>query len=333
LTANCGACGRMCMLMNANATCTMGSCAVASCAPGYGNCDGVPTNGCEVDLQVSTAHCGRCGMTCPAGQSCRGGACVAMCGASQMPCDGMCTSTQIDPSNCGFCGIRCPSSANATPSCAMGRCSLVCRSGFADCNGNPVDGCEVNLNDSVTHCGRCGTMCMAANATVSCTSGTCRFVCNGGFADCDGDPRNGCEVNLNTSIAHCGSCGSVCVSGANSTPACTAGHCALRCIGRFIDCDGDPENGCELDPMEACTNNDGCATGFWVCRSGAAVCNATTNTPRCESCAPPGHAFGLCDGTGRCVTDGLLGCSIADGGVSVDGGRTIADGGADRPGV
>ncbi len=34
--------------------------------------------------------------------------------------------------------------------------------------------------------------------------------CSDGFADCDGDRDNGCEVDLSTDRAHCGGCGRVC---------------------------------------------------------------------------------------------------------------------------
>ena len=35
-------------------------------------------------------------------------------------------------------------------------------------------------------------------------------VCLAGFADCDGDQTNGCEVALGVDAQNCGSCGNVC---------------------------------------------------------------------------------------------------------------------------
>jgi hypothetical protein len=58
---NCGACGVRCAIPNGLARCAAGACAVGSCAEGFGDCDGSPTNGCEADLRTDPANCGRCG--------------------------------------------------------------------------------------------------------------------------------------------------------------------------------------------------------------------------------------------------------------------------------
>jgi hypothetical protein len=36
--------------------------------------------------------------------------------------------------------------------------------------------------------------------------------CNKGFADCDADPGNGCEVDIMNDNDNCGACGNVCPS-------------------------------------------------------------------------------------------------------------------------
>ncbi|MBL8679965.1 MAG: hypothetical protein JNK05_12400 [Myxococcales bacterium] len=57
-------------------TCAGGTvCQVATCADFRGSCDGNPSNGCEVDLRTSGAHCGECGMVCRLGSSCAGALC------------------------------------------------------------------------------------------------------------------------------------------------------------------------------------------------------------------------------------------------------------------
>ena len=76
--ANCGRCGASCALANATPACRAGACAVASCATGFGDCDGMAANGCEVDTRTSAAHCGMCGRACAAGEGCRAGACVVV---------------------------------------------------------------------------------------------------------------------------------------------------------------------------------------------------------------------------------------------------------------
>jgi hypothetical protein len=75
-----------------------------------------------------------------------------------------------------------------------------CQQGYADCDGNPANGCEVNLTEDTDHCGACGTSCQAqGNAAAVCISGLCGMACSVGTYDCDGRPANGCE-----SVSACG---------------------------------------------------------------------------------------------------------------------------------
>ena len=48
--------------------------------------------------------------------------------------------------------------------------------------------------------------------SVACTAGACVYTCEPGRADCDGDPLNGCEVQLGTAD-NCGLCDHTCGSG------------------------------------------------------------------------------------------------------------------------
>ncbi|MFO0605278.1 MAG: hypothetical protein U0324_19015 [Polyangiales bacterium] len=90
---------------------------------------------------------------------------------------------ETSTSHCGGCGMPC-SSTGGTPSCAGGTCSIVCSTGFGNCDSNARNGCEP-LN-TATNCGTCGTACntgRVANSTaVSCTTGACRpTACATGF--------------------------------------------------------------------------------------------------------------------------------------------------------
>lgn len=75
---NCGACNRVCNLNGAISNCERGVCTVAVCRSGYGNCDGVPSNGCEVDL-TTDAHCGNCTTRCASPARCSSNAGVFVC--------------------------------------------------------------------------------------------------------------------------------------------------------------------------------------------------------------------------------------------------------------
>lgn len=84
--------------------------------------------------------------------------------------------------------------------CGMGQCidgeciDKGCPKGFADCNGESGDGCEVQLGTD-SDCAGCGDACVAgANADVSCNEGTCEFQCQSPWDNCDGDWTNGCEI-------------------------------------------------------------------------------------------------------------------------------------------
>ncbi|MBR9676160.1 hypothetical protein GOV05_04070 [Candidatus Woesearchaeota archaeon] len=62
-----------------------------------------------------------------------------------------------------------------------------------DCDGT----IDEMTQDNVWHCGACGNECSYTNAYPECVSGVCEFdQCVYGFATCDGNEANGCEVNL-----------------------------------------------------------------------------------------------------------------------------------------
>jgi alpha-tubulin suppressor-like RCC1 family protein len=46
------------------------------CNEGFANCDGDGANGCEVDTRTNAMHCGMCGRSCGAGESCVAGVCL-----------------------------------------------------------------------------------------------------------------------------------------------------------------------------------------------------------------------------------------------------------------
>lgn len=81
---HCGACGRACATGGTflQATCTYGTCKT-ECAVGRADCNGDPSDGCEVNANSDPNNCGGCGRVCDAiaGQACVGGQCVVE------PCD------------------------------------------------------------------------------------------------------------------------------------------------------------------------------------------------------------------------------------------------------
>jgi hypothetical protein len=191
--ANCGTCGNVCTLANATAGCAGGTCTVASCNQEYGDCDGNPTNGCEVLLDNDLGNCGKCGSPCAPANAvpfCSLGTCLySSCKAGYADCDhkpatGCEIDTQTDPMNCGACGTLC-TVPNAVAGCAMGACSVgSCNAGYGDCDGQEPNGCETNLTTDPNNCGACGRVGGAEKA------------CNGIDDNCNGTVDEGCPAGV-----------------------------------------------------------------------------------------------------------------------------------------
>jgi len=212
-----------------NYVCNGGS--TQTCPAGQSMCSGA----CST-LNSDNNNCGTCGHACGAGAVCSAGVCT--CSAGQVACQGgVCSNLSTDTHNCGACGTVC-NTANAVSSCTAGTCTIsTCNAGFANCDGSPANGCETNTQSNTNNCGACGVVCSSANAVSSCTAGACNIsTCNTGFANCDQNAANGCEINTNTDTHNCGACGTVCPGTSNGTPACLAGTCGIHCNFGFHDC-------------------------------------------------------------------------------------------------
>lgn len=185
----------------------------------------------------STPYCepvsGRCvaclsDTQCPPGNLCMGNRCAPGCNPNQrcpeglVCCQGACLDTLSDVTHCGACDNTC-SGGQGVYACVSGQCTVSrCNAPFADCDGSGQNGCEVNLVTSAAHCGGCNMPCATRLGTqVACVGGTCQYACEPDFFDCDADPSNGCEANLQTSVTHCGACGVGCAS----EQVCVAGVC------------------------------------------------------------------------------------------------------------
>jgi len=288
--ANCGTCGTQCvdpMIHVDTGVCVSGGCRPIDCTPGWDDCDGNPTNGCERDVQNDATNCGGCGNDCTGGgtapaSTCTGGTCNIVCPPGQMDCDGNpnngCEAlTDSDLNNCGGCGTFCRSGAGAVAECTGGSCGLLCPLGLTDCDGQPDNGCEADRQNDPMNCGTCSNVCPSGpGGMAACNLGGCALVCDPGFDDCDVLPGNGCEVDLQNDPMDCGFCGNKCIL-ANAVSSCNVGSCQVSgCNAGFGNCDGLDSTGCETP-----TNNDPLNCGGCGISCGAAgVCNA-----------------GVCDGT------------------------------------
>ncbi len=103
-----------------------------------------------------------------------GGNAPISCESPEVACDQVCADLDTDASNCGECGRSCVV-PNAAPSCAGGECGLAsCSAGFADCDDNPENGCELAID--CVEGQACTTSCASMGAQ-SCAD-PCAPICN-----------------------------------------------------------------------------------------------------------------------------------------------------------
>ncbi len=211
---NCGACGNQC---GSGETCNSGTCQTIDC-----NDD----NDCTIDaFNPATQQCEYTnalnGTACSSGGSsgqCVDGTCVT--NAACLPGASQSCST-------GLLGICASGTQTCTAEGSWGPCVSVTGPQTETCNGldDDCDGVVDNgfdLTTDVNNCGTCGHQCTVANGTPGCDNGTCTVVaCNAGFADCDGNPSNGCETNTSNDSNNCGACGNKCSTGQT----CVSGTC------------------------------------------------------------------------------------------------------------
>lgn len=293
-TTDCGTCGTVCDLPHAGETCATGSCALGACHPGWGDCDSMPSTGCETSL-ITGSNCGSCGAPCDAlAPNCNAGTCVAVCPGTA--CGTSCVNLASEPQHCGACNNVC-SAERGAPACSASACTLgACDAQWGNCNASASDGCETPLV-TTSDCGACGTACSSPTGLLSCASGTCQIDdCNPGLDDCDGTVGNGCEADLRSTTS-CGSCAMVC-SGA--TPLCGVDgettECLAACVEPAPDACGDRCFDTSSDPDHC----GGCGLS----------CVLPDATARCDdgeclvaACTDPN--LGDCDGVGSngCETD------------------------------
>jgi hypothetical protein len=112
--------GRVCPVpTNAEAFCAGSACAWR-CLPGFADCDGASTNGCETDTRTATYNCGGCGVLCPSRSACTESVCA--CTAPAVACGTGCYNATTRALRCSFCGQYCHPNPGFPPACCRDAC-------------------------------------------------------------------------------------------------------------------------------------------------------------------------------------------------------------------
>ncbi|AKV00053.1 Tryptophan synthase alpha chain [Labilithrix luteola] len=263
---NCGACGQACPVVGdsfgAKFTCNHGKCVMTCNAQLNADCDGIPDNGCEVQLDTPM-NCGGCGIRCADGEPCKGGKCG--CPPPLKNCGGSCVDTTSDDYNCGKCGETCTLSGGppeAYYGCVNSQCDQIkCQARKLDCDHDlklpDSNGCEISTDHpDDANCGGCGIACPAG---VHCTFQTAEMAyscgCPPGMQDCTGT----C-VDVASELENCGACGRQCapLNLPFTGQMCNGGECDFFCQDGHADCNDSADDGCETSLLSDPRNCGGC---------------------------------------------------------------------------
>jgi hypothetical protein len=169
----------------------------------------------------------------------------------------------------------------------------------------------------------------------------CIPFCKPNHGDCNGDPKDGCEVDTSADLYNCGACGHDCTNLPHvaGNVACVNGVCTFdqaSCAPGYGICSTDPDDGCDTifsDPEHcgSCTNACATATPFCSktgntsqpfacasgCSAGLSLCGAscvdeTTDPSHCGSCS--NVCPDVTGGTPTCSNGGTCGftCNAND---------------------
>jgi len=298
------------------------ACVIDDCSEGLADCVGGFVDGCETSLRTPTSCGAACGATvdcttlphtdvvsCPDG-SCR----IDACEENWDDCTEAagCETDLTALATCGSCATDCsdlPHVAEAACGDDGGglECQIVrCDDGWADCNPNPMDGCETPIDD-VDSCGLtcagivdCTTLPNVSG--VSCTAGACAITsCDTGWDNCTA--AAGCETEIDLTTF----CGLSCASAVNCTAldnvnevACAGGTCVINsCDDPFDDCTGGVADGCETNLDEDVEHCGECSYDCVDELDFVDEATCSSGSCRVQSCV---------DGYGHCDTSHSNGC-------------------------
>jgi hypothetical protein len=166
-------------------------------------------------------NCTSTGAACSADERCDlvTSTCVSSCGPG-VEGDALLCGLGTTPGSCGASHAVCPDVPHGATTCDEGVCRTTCHRDFVLADGAcvPATGC--------TDCGSPAFRMHWYCGTSEAGDLACRPECDALWADCNGDPDDGCETSLR-SMSDCSACGRRCpVEGSDvAGNSCFAGTC------------------------------------------------------------------------------------------------------------
>ncbi|MFA5797937.1 MAG: hypothetical protein WC916_07975, partial [Candidatus Woesearchaeota archaeon] len=148
-----------------------------------------------------------------------------------------------------------------------------CLSGAKRCNGNILETCKSDGSgwQTTENCG-----------TAKYCSGISCLACSTGYANCDQNAANGCEISLNNDNTNCGICGKVCASGT----ICQSDVCVSICTN---ECTSGQTKCLNINTKQTCGNYDADSCTEW---GGNILCQYGCSNGACISCTS--HSSSSC---------------------------------------
>ena len=158
--------------------------------------------------------------------------------------------------------VTVPDCSGTDRYCSEGSC-ISCNGSYRDCDGDPLNGCEVDTDTDPNNCGSCGNVCSGGVCSNgSCMEGDCDDACSN-----QGYPEGCCGSS--------GNCAEICVAGGysietvnihdqgecteTSFPTIKSCYCCQPIVNTKIDCYFGADT-CIFDKLDVSTGES-----VWVC--------------------------------------------------------------------
>ncbi len=297
------------------------------CSSGWGNCDSVSDNGCEIDLIDNDQFCGSCtrnctffGTTCEVDQCCIDPSASRFCDGFSC-CDGSRCDSYCNPTSgtecicCKTNGMECldPSLFHTSLACCSGYCvdnACACKPEGFGCSGSYANtSCCTGYCNSATHLCKCLPSNQICTSNIQCCTRDCT---EGSCAACRTN-NTVCSVDQNCcSPLGCvnGTCGlrplggnctvnATCLSGRCAGGLCVCqidnGHCSnpggldSNCCHGY--CEANSTCSCR-PPNIACVTNSSCCSES--CVGGECCVDARGDCTSDAQCCETSCVGGLC---------------------------------------